>query len=235
MKTGISFLTILLFVVICKNFTDPREIEVYNNPLDTILGEKWRNEKCIRRANFPAILNKRATDLNRSSEVYSIKRINANFYFLRHKKKFAESKTYSLIVKTNKNKIVAYNPIKDYHLFDVIYYKEKLYYLADDFRGGSSNYGYVISCLDKNLNLLWSREQQSKVLPFKAKELKVYNDSIEIHINSYGASTMFNSILMHIVSTNGNLLDSKLINTDDYCPVPPMDLIHKHFKLITKN
>lgn len=235
MKIGISFLTILLFVVICKNFTDPREIEVYDNPLDTILGEKWRNEKCIRRANFPEILNKSATDLNRSSKVYSINKIHSNFYFLRHKKKFAESKTYSLIVKINKNKIVAYKAINDYHLFKVIFHKEKLYYLADDFREGSlierPNYGYVIGCLDTQLNEKWKIEQKSKIRPFEAASFSIKNDTISANVNVIVGCSICYKTANHQIGLDGKVIsieDVGGMNSQDEIPV---ELIKKKLKL----
>jgi hypothetical protein len=210
MKTGISFFVILLFVFICKSFTSEKVIEIYNNPIDKVLGEKWSEKKCVRKANFSAILNKKAADLNRSSEVYSIKKIQPNYYFLRHKKKFAESKTYSLIVKTKKNKIVDYTAINDYHLFNVIFYKEKLYYIADDFREGSlierPNYGYVIGCLDKRLNDKWRLEQKSKILPFEAASFTIKKDTIYTEINTIVGCSICYKIIQHRIGLNGKII-----------------------------
>jgi hypothetical protein len=232
MKVAVTFFTIILFVFLCKFITKSQEIKVYDNPLDKVLGEKWSEKKCIRKANYSSILNKNKADLNRSSNVYIIKKIHSNFYFLRHKKKFAESKTYSLIVKTKKNKIVDYTTINDYHLFNVIFYKEKLYYIADDFREGSlierPNYGYVIGCLDKRLNDKWKLEQKSKILPFEAVSISIKNDEISVGINAIVGCSICYKIIQHRIGLDGKVIrltDVGGMNSHEQVPV---ELIKKN-------
>jgi hypothetical protein len=232
MKIGISFATILLFIFLSKSFTRVDEFKAYDNPIDNVLGEKWSGKKCVRKANYKSILNKNEVDLNRNSEVYSIKKIHSNFYFLRHKKKFVESKTFSLIVKTKKNKIVAYKAINDYHIFNVIFYKEKLYFLADDFREGSlidrPNYGYVIGCLNSQLEDNWQMEQKSKILPFEAASFSIKKDTIYSGINAIVGCSICFKIIQHRIGLDGNIIrltDVGGMNSHEQVPV---ELIKKN-------
>lgn len=196
---------ILLFVASSyfeKEFVPGKEVntnssQIFNNPLDQILGEKKLDDGSIRKDNFDSILKIPSKFLLDSSELYSIKRLNNNLYLLKRKKFFLNNRYYSLVVKTKSSHISAVFPFVDHAIVDGLIEKDTLYLLCGDYSEQSypwkQDYMIQIIGYDNNLNEFWMLKTcKDKGYFFCGTGLSSENNHllVSFDVQGVGSSTM---------------------------------------------
>lgn len=187
------------------------EKEVFENPLDRILGEKKLENGTVRPDNFDSILKIKASFLKDSSGLYTIKALKKDLFLVSRKKFFNDNRFYSLFVKTKGDLIVFYHAINDFTVKDAIYADNKIYLIGDEYtqtvHSWKATLTLKITCLDLNFKEVWNVVS----IPYKgyycyAKKLNEENHKLAaiFEVQGAGSSTMCTSSYRLILNKSGN-------------------------------
>lgn len=214
---------ILLFLTtsdFAKELFTPRK-EIFENPLDRILGEKKLDNGNLRQNNFDSILKINASTLKDSSELYKIRKLRKNVFLLTRKKFFYNNKKYSLFVKTQGDQIVSYHAVNDFVVRGAVSLENRIYFMGDDYKGitddWQSSYALKINCLNLNFEGEWSTvSKPNRNYLFYGNGLK-YKDGMLIAgiiIRNAGGSSMCVDYYDLFLSKKGKPVRSVFLGTD---------------------
>lgn len=191
-------------------FTPARE--VFENPLDCILGEKKLDDGSLREDNFDSILKINASFLKDSSELYEIKKLRKDLFLLTRKAFFNQNRFYSIFLKTKGDKIVFYQVTNDFTVKDAFYSNQKIYFIGDEYTETTNSWNATstlrIACVDLNFNKKWTVAS----LPYKgyycfARKLKLEKNKLKatIEVQRDGSSSMCTSSYNLLMDKTGKL------------------------------
>ena len=229
-------LLLLVSAVSCSSQPETKNsiVEGFNgNPLDLILGDKMIDEKtkAIRSNNFENLLALTRFDLEKHSELYSLKNLADDFTLLTQKKTYSEARNFDIILKLEKESVSKYFVLNDSRIEGEYQDSSTLYILTGDIENHNvywkTENKICLLKFDDQLNQFSKYTAKSNLYPLEAVSLRNENNqliaTVEVitgcHICTNTFELKFNETgnctsAVEIAKTNSNVeLDSAFISS----------------------
>lgn len=217
MKKLIQLLLIITCIASClpePNSTRNNETEKSVNPLDSILGEKIINEETrdLQEENFSVLKNISRKNLESHSSNYDVESVSEDFYVLNQHKFYSQARLFSILLKIDNKKTVAYLVKKDFKIIDHFKDKEGLTVLYGNFgnryKQGERNNEVELIRFDNELNEVWNYAPKSSIASLEALEIENKNTFTKVNINVISGCDICKSKFELKIDNEGNCISA---------------------------
>lgn len=238
-KNGIVVLSVvilfwsLLFSLSYKDVPVKFSIKVYElSKLDTILGDKLIefDSNKIRKNNFESLLNLQIAELNKTSNIYTVKQLNKQFYLIQQIKNYELARKFSLLVKSDGKKIIDFRVFNDLIIQDIKREGDYWIVVLSDYMNRNphwkTKYQFCVLKLDDAFNEIWSYSKDLDE-PMSVSDLTLLKDEYTIKVNIVtGCEICFVTAKLHL-SKKGEYLTIEPISNTNSIPLTKEALVQK--------
>lgn len=210
------FMSISTIFIFCEN----PNTQTSKNPIDTVLGAKFiKTKDTIRANNFKDFIGISSENLERTSQIYNIIKIDNATFLLQPKKIYSEARYFNALLKVGNKKISHYHIFNDYKVIDYQVIENNIVLLFDNFElqeVQNSHWNIKktqinMERFDNSLNPVWVYKIPAKIFPIKANSLRDNKDNSSITCSIdliFGSSMCYKTIELKLNSTNGKYISA---------------------------